>query len=113
MSTITMAALSDALPSSVPKLDASGTNWAIFIFRFQDTIEAKGFWGHFSGSTPTPVFVDPAKPTSDKSAAKAQWDENEQSAKSLLTQKLLDPMVVMIHAKVTVFAWIRSKRGGM
>jgi len=102
MSTITTAALSDDLPSSVPKLDASGTNWAIFVFRFQDAIKAKGLWGHFNRSTPAPIFVDPAKPTSDKSAAKAQWDKNERSAKSLLTQKLLDSTVVMIHMKVTV-----------
>jgi len=77
MTTITTAALSDALPLSVPKVDALGMNWAIFIFRFQDAIEAKGFWGHFSGSTPAPVAVDPAKPTSDESATKAQWDKNE------------------------------------
>jgi len=77
MTTIATTALSDALPSSVPKLDTSGTNWAIFVFRFQDAVEAKGFWGHFSGSTPAPVAVDPAKPTSDESAAKAQWDKNE------------------------------------
>ena len=102
MTTIATTALSDALPSSVPKLDTSGTNWAIFVFRFQDAVEAKGFWGHFSGSTPAPVAVDPAKPTSDESAAKAQWDKNERSAKSLLTQKLPDSTVVMIHAKVTV-----------
>src|SRR6266545_882268 len=102
MSTITTASLSDALPSSVPKLDASGTNWAIFIFRFQDAVEAKGFWGHFDGSTPTPVFADAANPTTDETATKAQWNKNERSAKSLLTQKMPDSMVIMIHAKVMV-----------
>ena len=102
MSTITTAALSDALPLLVPKLDALEMNWAIFVFRFQDTVEAKGFWGHFDRSTPAPMFADAAKPTSDETAAKAQWNKNEQSAKSLLMQKLLDSTVVMIHAKVMV-----------
>ena len=53
MSGITTAALSDALPSTVPKLDASGSNWAIFVFRFEDAVEAKGFWGHFDGTVST------------------------------------------------------------
>jgi len=43
--------LSDSLPSSIPKLDASGLNWAIFSVCFQDAIEAKGFWSHFDGTS--------------------------------------------------------------
>ena len=31
--------LSDTLPSSIPKLDASGMNWAIFTVRFRDAID--------------------------------------------------------------------------
>jgi len=53
MSSVT--ALADSLPSSVPKLDPSGLNWAIFSLRFQDAVEAKGYWGHFDGSTPCPT----------------------------------------------------------
>ena len=49
MSTTTTS-LSDSLPSSIPKLDASGLNWAIFAIHFQDAIEAKGFWSHFDGT---------------------------------------------------------------
>jgi len=41
---IVTASLSDALPLSIPKLDASGSNWAIFVFRFEDAIE-KAFGG--------------------------------------------------------------------
>jgi hypothetical protein len=55
MSTATTTSLSDTLPSSIPKLDASGVNWAIFSVRFQDAIEAKGFWDHFDGSSLRPV----------------------------------------------------------
>jgi len=50
----TATALADTLPSSIPKLDASGMNWAIFSLHFQDAVEAKGFWGHFDGTNPRP-----------------------------------------------------------
>jgi len=52
--------LSDTLPSSVPKLEMTGTNWAIFEIRFHDAVEAKGFWGHFDGKTKRPVLGTPA-----------------------------------------------------
>ena len=101
-SSITAAALSDTLPSSVPKLDASGSNWAIFVFRFQDAVEAKGFWGHLDGTVSRPIAADPSAPTTTETAAINQWDKDERSAKSLLTQKLPDSTVVMVHGKVTV-----------
>ena len=69
------ASLSDSLPSSVPKLDASGLNWTIFLVHFQDAVEAKGFWGHFDGSSPVPTLSSPA--TADEIAAKAQWDKDK------------------------------------
>ena len=100
--TITTASLSDSLPSTVPKLDASGNNWAIFVFHFQDAVEAKGYWGHFDRSVTHPTAADPTKPMSDETAKIAQWDKDERSAKFLLTQKLPDSTVVLIHAKVTV-----------
>ena len=102
MTTITTASLSDALPSTVPKLDASGSNWAIFVFRFEDAVQAKGFWGHFDGTVSRPTATDPAAPTAVETAAIALWDKDERSAKSLLTQKLPDSTVVMVHGKVTV-----------
>ena len=101
-STISATSLSDALPSTVPKLDATGANWAIFGFRFQDAVEAKGYWGHFDGTVSRPTAADPAAPTAAETAAIAQWDKDERSAKSLLTQKLPDSTVVLIHGKVLV-----------
>jgi len=102
MSTVTTTSLSDALPSSVPKLDASGSNWAIFVFRFEDAVKAKGFWRHFDGKADIPTCADPSAPTSAETAAITQWEKDECSAKSLLTQKLPDSTVVMIHSKDTV-----------
>jgi hypothetical protein len=99
MSTATTS-LADTMPSSVPKLDPSGINWTVFRFCFQDAIDAKGFWGHFDGSTPCPPLS--ATPTTQELADKAQWEKDERSSKSLLTQKLPDSTMVLIHLKTTV-----------
>ena len=116
--------LSDTLPSSIPKLDATGMNWAIFAVRFQDAVEAKGFWGHFTGMKPRPtadapgakaiavpaegeeaVAAAPATPAltaEELAVAQKQWDKDELSAKSLLTQKIPDSTLMRIHTKKTV-----------
>ena len=99
-SSITTTSLSDALPSSIPKLDPTGANWAIFRVRFKDAIQAKGFWGHFDGSSAVPTLS--SSPTTDELAAKAQWDKDEYSAISLLTQRLPDSTLMRIYAKTTV-----------
>ena len=101
-SSTTTSLLSDTLPLTVPKLDAEGDNWAIFYVRFMDAIEAKGFWGHFDGSSPAPVPVSSTAPTDAEKTAKTQWDKDERSAKMLLTQRLPDSTVMEIHFKTTV-----------
>ena len=100
MSTVTTSSLSDTLPSTVPKLDAEGDNWAIFLVRFMDAVEAKGFWGHFDGSSSLPVTTTDS--TDAEKAAKSQWGKDERSAKTLLTQRLPDSTVMEIHGKKTV-----------
>jgi hypothetical protein len=100
MSTINSSSLSDTLPSTVPKLDAEGDNWAIFLVRFMDAVEAKGFWGHFDGSSSMPVTT--TVPTESEKAAKIQWEKDERSAKTLLTQRLPDSTVMEIHSKTSV-----------
>jgi len=76
-SSITTTSLSDALSSTVPKLDSTGANWAIFGFCFRDAVEAKGYWGHFDGSVSRPTAADPAAPTTAETTAIAQWDKDE------------------------------------
>jgi len=100
MTTVTTASLSDALPTSVPKLEATRLNWAILLVHFRDAVDAKGFWGHFDGTTPVPSLSNPA--TSKETAAKSQWEKDEHSAKSLLTQKLPDSTLMKVHTKPTV-----------
>jgi hypothetical protein len=75
MTTMTTTSLSDALPTSVPKLEASSLNWAIFLVRFHGAIDAKGFWGHFDGTTP--VLSLSTTPTAAETDAKGQWDKDE------------------------------------
>ena len=85
MSSVTATSLANTLPSSIPKLDASGVNWVIFLLRFQDAVEVKGYWGHFDGTEASPVVPkpnpSPALPTSSTSnqasAATIQWDKDK------------------------------------
>ena len=93
-------ALADTLPSTVPELDPAGSNWTIFLFRFEDAVDAKGFGGHFDGTSVSPKLSNPA--SEPELAAKLQWEKDERSAKSLLTQKLPDSTLVLIHSKTTV-----------
>src|ERR1700678_372785 len=110
---VTTTLLSDSLPSSIPKLDASGLNWAIFAVRFQDAIEAKGFWSHFDGTgtclSTVPVSetgtdgIVTISPLSDAEiAAVDKWDKDKRSAKSLLTQKISDSTLMRVHNKWTI-----------
>ena len=113
MSVLATTSLSDSLPSSIPKLDASGVNWAIFSVRFEDVIEAKGFWSHFDGSASRPTAdavtvtdgggnITTSPPSDTAIAAVDKWDKDERSAKSLLTQKIPDSTLMRIHNKRTV-----------
>ena len=113
---VTATSLSDTLPSSVPKLEMTGTNWAIFEIRFRDAIEAKGFWGHFDGQTKRPVSGTPAVMGTDGKVITpaigltpeefltemTQWEKDERSAKSLLNQKIPDSTLMRIRSKTTV-----------
>ena len=82
---VSTTALADTLPSSIPKLDPTSSNWTVFLFRFQDAVDAKGFWGHFDGTSVIPTLSTP--PVAAEVAEKTQWEKDERSSKSLLTQK--------------------------
>jgi len=82
----------DILPSSIPKLNPHGENWAIFQIRFQNMMEVKDKWEHFDGSSTRPADEDEA----------IEWDKEERMAKYLLTQCLPDSTVVWIQRFKTV-----------
>jgi len=67
-----------------------------------DAVDAKGFWGHFDGSSVKPVASSPA--TDIELAAISLWEKNERSSKSLLTQKIPDSTLMKVHSVLTVQA---------
>jgi len=69
--------LSDPLATSVPRLDPTGSNWAIFAMRFQEAMEANQKWSHFTGTPGRPTPADSSKPTDEEKKAIAEWDQDE------------------------------------
>ena len=90
----------DILPSNVPKLDVKGTNWAIFAFRFQVTVEAKDLWGHLDGSTARPSYTNPLTPEQQTEVNK--WVKDEWMAKHLLAQQIPDLTALQVQKKTTM-----------
>ncbi|EPQ58829.1 hypothetical protein GLOTRDRAFT_34064, partial [Gloeophyllum trabeum ATCC 11539] len=91
----------DTLPSSVPKLDPSGVNWPIFAERFQEAVASKKLWGHFSGSVTRPQPAG-TTPTDDEKEKAQKWDDDEATARYLLSQKLPDSALMKIRRYGTV-----------
>ncbi|KZT29569.1 hypothetical protein NEOLEDRAFT_1056780 [Neolentinus lepideus HHB14362 ss-1] len=94
---MTTAQSSDTLPSTIPKLDPSGVNWAVFSERFQDAVRAKRLWGHFDGTTIAPDGpADAANPTAAETLRIETWSNNEATARYLLTQKIPDSALMRV-----------------
>ena len=94
--------MNDPLPTSVPRLEPNGSNWAIFSMRFQEAMEANQKWGHFDGSTAHPVPADPSKPTDDEKKAMAAWDLDETISHYMLSQQLPNSTAVHLKAITSV-----------
>ena len=95
-------------------------NWAIFSLCFRDAVEAKGFWGHFNGTTPrsnvskpkdspaapstteAPATAPQTGPSAEELALVAQWEKDERSGKLLLIQKIPDSALMKIRNKLSV-----------
>jgi gag-polypeptide of LTR copia-type len=108
----TVQAVSDSLPSDIPKLASNGVNWAIFELRFATAVRAKGRWGHFDGTAKKPASPSPptdgSMPTPDAAhdAVCEKWDKDEATVKNLLLQKILDSVAMKIRRHKTVaLAW--------
>jgi hypothetical protein len=69
-----------------------GLNWTAFSIHFQEAIEAKGFWGHFDGTSLKPVVSSP--PATGEEDALNQWTKNECSVKVLLTHHIPDSTLI-------------------
>ena len=97
---LTVTALTDSLPSDIPKLSPTCLNWAIFDLRFMAAIQAKGKWGHFYGSDTRPTMSAP--PTASETAAEAAWLKDEAAVKNLLLQKIPDSTAMKIRRQKSV-----------
>ncbi|KZT22069.1 hypothetical protein NEOLEDRAFT_1072497, partial [Neolentinus lepideus HHB14362 ss-1] len=91
----------DTLPSSIPKLDPTGVNWPIFAECFQEAVASKKLWGHFAGSVTRPQPAG-TTPTAEEIEKTTKWDENEATARYLLSQKLPDSALMKIRRYPTV-----------
>src|ERR1700733_4468449 len=93
--------LSDPLATSVPRLDPTGSNWAIFAIRFQEAMEANQKWSHFTGTPGRPTPADSSKPTDEEKKAIAKWDQDEVVSHYLLSQCLPDSTTVHLRSLKT------------
>jgi hypothetical protein len=74
-----------------------GLNWTAFSIHFKEAIEAKGFWGHFDGTSLELIVNSP--PGAGEQEALNQWMKDEHSAKALLTHHIPDSTLIRIHTK--------------
>ena len=75
---ITMSVLT--VLDTIPYLEEYGTNWAIFILRFQEVMLATCRWGYFDGTTTCPAPRDPAKLAADEIEAIKEWEDEAATA---------------------------------
>ncbi|PFH47112.1 hypothetical protein AMATHDRAFT_152920 [Amanita thiersii Skay4041] len=103
--------MSTALPTSLSNfssaidcLDPSGTNWIIFQYCFTIAVKQKKVWGQFDGSNQKHTAKNDATNTEKIEHKKllAAWQEQEDMALYLLTQKLPDSIFVKYMHKETV-----------
>ena len=63
MSTSTPSPAIEQLPSNIPHLKTDSSNWAIFIMRFREAMQATCRWPYFKGTVSCPTVKDPSKVT--------------------------------------------------
>ncbi|KIL55045.1 hypothetical protein M378DRAFT_18300 [Amanita muscaria Koide BX008] len=103
---VSRTSLSD-FTNAVEKLESSGSNWVIFHKRFKIAVKQKKVWGHFDGTSIKPEKpVVTGKSSVDEMAAYKRrlnaWEEREDLAMYLLTQKLPDSTFTKYMRKETV-----------
>src|ERR1700730_18507616 len=85
-----MPATIENLPPPIPQLTPDGSNWAIFLIRFRQAMQANRRWGHFKGTKLHPTPKNSAKPTEEEAEATERWDHEDLIASFLLAQRLPD-----------------------
>ena len=78
--------MNDPLPTTVPRLEPTGANWAIFSMCFQEVMEANQKWSHFDGTLTYPIPVDDKNITADEQKAIDAWNLEETVTRYMLSQ---------------------------
>ena len=78
--------ITEQLPLAVfPHLEPDGSNWAIFMMCFKDSMRVTGQWGYFDGSQPKLRPKDVKNITDVKIEAREQWEHKDAVASYLLS----------------------------
>jgi transposase InsO family protein len=98
----------EQLPANIPCLEPDGSNWAIFVVRFRESMQANRRWGYFDGKITRPEPADPSNVTEDERKSIEKWDHEDLVARYLLSQRLPDSTAVCMGAYPTAKArWDR------
>ncbi len=96
------------LPSNIPCLEADGSNWAIFVLRFCEVMLVTQRWPYFEGTIPCPSPKNLAKVPDDERKVINDWEFEDLTTHYLLSQRLLDSIVIQLQSLTTVKArWDR------
>ena len=87
--------------NAVKKLEANSLNWVIFECRFIIAVKQKQVYGHFDGSSPSPVKTNVMTNTAFVDAQNT-WQEKEDTALYLLSQKLPNSIFSKYWWKATI-----------
>ena len=81
-------------PAIIPHLEPDGSNWAIFMMSFKDSMKVTSRWGYFDGSRPKPRPKDIKNPTDAEIEAGERWEHEDAVASYLLSQHLPDATIM-------------------
>jgi hypothetical protein len=102
MSTSISSPAIEQLPSNIPHLETDGSNWAIFIMRFREAMQATRHWPYFEGTVSCPTVKDPSKVTDAEKKAIEEWEHGDLAAHYLLSQHLPDSIAVRLQSLTTI-----------
>jgi hypothetical protein len=98
----------EQLPANIPRLELDGSNWAIFVVRFRESMQVNHRWGYFDGKITCPEPADPSNVMEDKQKSIEKWDHKDLVTRYLLSQRLPDSTAVRMGAYPTAKArWDR------
>lgn len=99
MSATTVNALTDTLPSNIPVLNISGSNWAIWKLCFKAAVKGKDKWGDFDGTEVKPTLTGPTASVADDLHT---WSKDEATACNLLISRVCNSVALKIMRFSTV-----------